>query len=222
MKAAVILSGCGHRDGSEIHETVLSFLALKQNNIEYSSFAPDIPMSKVVSHLEGKELHESRNVLVESARIARGEIKPLTSLHPDHFDILWLPGGFGVALNLSDYALSGERCQVNPNLVSIVRAFYQKKKPIVAICIAPAIVAKILEGEKIKLTLGSDKSALSSLEKLGARPFSCKVDEICFDEEHNIYSAPAYMEPPNIAGIYTSLNKIGEQLCSHLKNHQKS
>ena len=144
-KVAVILSGCGFMDGSEIHESVLTLLALAMKNHEVYCFSPDTEQKKVVNHLTGEEAPESRNVLVESARIARGKILPLKDLDVSQFDALMLPGGFGAALNLSDFAERQENCSVDPDLKRVILQAHKEKKPIGATCITPAAIAKIFQ-----------------------------------------------------------------------------
>jgi len=190
-KAAVILSGCGYKEGSEIHETVLSYLAMAEGGIEYYSYAPHA-------------------YLAASAPIARDKIAPLSELQEKDYDILWLPGGMGVAKNLSTYAKDGPKCTVDKDVHRIIEAFRKGKKPIVAICFAPVIVAKVLEGQGIQMTVGSKREDFHLLQDLGMKPVPCKADEICVDQ--NIYTAPGYMEPPSIAQIYASLRKVISRL----------
>lgn len=206
-KAAVILSGCGYLDGSEIHETTLLFLALRENNITYHSFAPNRDQTVVVDHKTQKETSEKRNILRESARIARGDVQDIKNLKESDFDFLCLPGGYGVARNLSNLAEVNSGFSVDFDVAKWIVAFYEAKKPILAICIAPAIVSKVLEDKGVMITLGTNENDLKMIEAMGNKPISCKVDEVCADKKHHIYTVPGYMEPPNIAGIYTSLKK---------------
>jgi enhancing lycopene biosynthesis protein 2 len=141
---AVILSGCGVYDGAEIHEAVLSLLAIQRNGAKYKVFAPDIQQHHVINHYTGKEVPESRNVLVESARIARGDIQPLNEFDPDEFDALLLPGGFGAAKNLSTFAFEGEDCTIEDEVADAVKGMAERGKPIGALCISPVILAKVL------------------------------------------------------------------------------
>src|SRR5210317_536991 len=151
-RVAVVLSGCGVFDGAEIHESVLTLLALDRQGAEYQCFAPDIPQHHVIDHITGNEMDESRSVLVESARIARGDIKALSEFDADDFDALMLPGGFGAAKNLSSLAFDGPDCSVNTDLKNAVSAMIDTGKPIGALCITPAVLAKILEGMAATLT----------------------------------------------------------------------
>jgi len=212
-KAAIILSGCGFLDGSEIHETTLLFLVLDRRGIEYHCFAPNKEGAKVISHISKKRMDEERNVLEESARIARGDIRDIQMLNVDEYDILAIPGGLGVTTNLSNFETLGEKCSVDLDLSRLILQFYQKKKPILAICIAPVILAKVLEGKGIMMTLGTDRQYIELLNRLGMKGKSCKVNECCIDVLHKIYTCPGYMEPPHIAGIFESLeNAIGSIL----------
>lgn len=215
-KVAVILSGCGHLDGSEIHEAVLCLLHLSLQGHRYYCFAPDKLQTKVMNHLTQEEQEEEpRNVLVEAARIARGKVAPLSQLKEPDFDALLLPGGYGVALNLSDFASAQEACQVDPELESIIRSFFKAKKPIGATCIAPIVVAKALEGVvDLRMTLGSDPSYQQILEKMGVIAIASKADECAEDNIHKIYTTPCYMEPPHLASMHEGIEKMIKKLFS--------
>lgn len=126
-KVAMILSGCGVYDGSEIHETVLTLLRLSQQGAQVQCFAPDKPQMHVLNHLNGEEMNEQRNVLVESARITRGEVKDVRELKASDFDALILPGGFGVAKNLSDFAVKGSDCTVDADVLAAIGQFRDAK-----------------------------------------------------------------------------------------------
>jgi enhancing lycopene biosynthesis protein 2 len=210
-KAAIILSGCGFLDGSEIHETTLLFLVLARHGIEYHCFAPNRE-SFVISHTSKKVSDDKRNILEESARIARGDIADIKTLKVDEYDILALPGGLGAATNLSDYKKAGNKLTVDPDLSRIILQFYEKKKPILAICIAPVVVAKVLEGKGITMTLGRDKQYIDLLNHLGMKGKSCSANECCIDGLHKVYTCPGYMEPPSIAAIFESLEHAVKDL----------
>ena len=145
-KIAVVLSGCGVYDGAEIHEAVLTLYAIAVNGAAYEIFAPDIDQHHVVNHLAGSEMNESRNVLVESARIARGNIKALSEFNGKDFDAIIFPGGFGAAKNLSTFAFDGSNCQVNSDVEAAIKEMISLGKPVGALCIAPVILARILFG----------------------------------------------------------------------------
>lgn len=194
-KVAVILSGCGHRDGSEITEAVSALIALDQKGVSYQTFAPDIEFVPT-NHLNGDAgdpEKEHRNTRLESARISRGQTLPLGKLNVDSFDALVFPGGYGAALHLCDWANKGSKCQVHPEIENIILKFYRSQKPIGAICIAPALIAKVLGSEKITVTVGAAGEASTEIEKTGALHEECAVTEFVSDREHRIVSTPAYM-----------------------------
>lgn len=215
-KAAIILSGCGYRDGSEIHEAVLCMVMLARHGHQYMCFAPDETQHHVVNHLtEVVSEQEKRNALVESARIARGKVIPLEALKESDFDALVLPGGAGAIKNLSDFAEKGVICQVNKTLKNIILKFYEANKPIGATCIAPVVVAKALEGiANIKMTLGSDPKYQEILGKMGMKGELTKVHECTHDLEHRIVTTPCYMEPDDLAGMSVGVEMMITKLFS--------
>lgn len=193
-KVAVILSGCGHLDGAEIRESILTLLELDRQGAQAQVFAPDMDQAHVMNHLAQEEASgQTRNVLQEAARLARGEVAELKSLRADHFDALVIPGGFGVAKNLSQLAFEGTSGEVLPPFKEAIHQFYELGKPIGAICIAPAIIAMVLGSKGVKLTLGQSKEMNEVLASCGANPVDCSPSEICIDSDHKIYSTPAYM-----------------------------
>lgn len=205
-KVAVVLAGCGHQDGAEIREAVITLLELDKNNADATIFAPNKNQHHVINHITGEEMPETRNVLVEAARIARGAIKDLVQLNPDNFDALIMPGGFGVAKNLSDIAFKGDDGEVIPQMQSVIRKFLELKKPIGAICIAPAIVASALEGIAVpKLTLGETNPLLHGF---GANEQVCLTTEICVDNDNKIVSTPAYMYKDKISNVSDGIAKL--------------
>lgn len=189
---AVILSGCGNQDGAEITEAVSTLVALSELGADYQVFAPSQEF-KANNFLTGQPSGETRNILNESARIARGNVKNLNELNPADFDGLAIPGGFGVALHLCDWAKKGAKCDVQPGVQKVIEAFYADQKPILAICIAPALIAKVLGKHSVTLTLGDDKENAAEIEKTGAQHENCKVDDYVTDREHKIITTPAYM-----------------------------
>lgn len=212
-RVAVILAGCGYLDGSEIHESVLCLLALVQAGREYEIFAPNVLQRNVVNHLTRNDmLGESRNVLVEAARIARGHIHPLSDLKSEKFDALLIPGGNGVALNLSSFAIEEEECEVNEELARVIKEFHQRGRPIGATCIAPAILARVFQGiASIRLTLGSEE-ANRHLEHMGMEAVPADSKTVVADESHKIYTTPCYMNPPDLAGMYEAIKKLVSRL----------
>ncbi len=213
-RVGVILAGCGYLDGAEVHEAVLTLLALDEAGVEAVCMAPDIPQRKVVNHLTGEEMPESRNVLVESARIARGQIQAVSAVDPATLDALILPGGFGAALNLSDFALSGANQQIDPSVTKMVTTLHEAGKPIGAICIAPAIIAKLIPG--VKLTIGNDSGTANALESMGATHVNCAVTDMVVDEEKRVVSSPAYMLGPWVkdvaAGVRACVKAVVAQM----------
>ena len=193
-KVGVILSGCGVYDGAEIHETVVTLLALDRHGAEAVMCAPDIPQMHVVNHLTG-EVDEGaeRNVLVESARIARGAVRDVATVDAAELDALILPGGFGAAKNLCDFAVKGADCDVDPGVAALVRAVHDQGKPVAAVCIAPALIAKVLGDEGPELTIGDDADTAGALEAMGATHVACPVAEFVVDQERKLVSSPAYM-----------------------------
>lgn len=191
-KVAVVLSGCGHIDGAEIRESVITLLELDKAGAEVSIFAPDIEQRDVINHLTGEAVNETRNVLVEAARIARGKIKPLSEAKAADFDALLLPGGFGAVKNLSDVAIKGADAEVLPEFKKLVVDFAKAKKPIGAICISPAVLTAALQGVlSPTVTIGDDADGL--IKGLGGVHQPCATSESTVDDAHNIVSCSAYM-----------------------------
>jgi enhancing lycopene biosynthesis protein 2 len=207
MRVGVILSGCGFKDGAEIHESVLTLLALDRAGVEVRCFAPNVPQAKVVNHLTGQATHETRNVLVESARIARGAIEDVARAKAEDLDALILPGGFGAALNLSDFAEKGAKANVHPDVAKLLKAVHAAKKPIGAICISPAVVARVLGTDHPTLTIGNDKATAAALEACGAKHKACPVEAYVVDETNRIVSTPAYMLGPSIAPVSEGIER---------------
>jgi len=192
-KIAVVLSGCGHKDGTEITEAVSLLIALSNCGAEVQFFAPEIeihPKNHLTNQVDSKG---RRNVMVEAARIARGNIFPLSVLKVGDFQGLAFPGGFGVALNLCDWGLKGASCDVIEEVASIIQAFYRASKPIAAICIAPVLLAKVLGENKITLTLGDSPEVIKEVLKTGAVHEVCPVDDFITDRHHKVITTPAYM-----------------------------
>lgn len=215
-KVAVILSGCGYLDGSEIHEAVLCLLALAKEGYQYRCFAPDKEQAKVVNHLNKKEIKtEQRNSLVEASRIARGEISPLEALKEKDFEAILMPGGMGAALNLCNFAEKGVDCVVDPVLKAILLKFYQAKKSIGATCIAPVVIAKSLQGiANAEMTLGMNERYRDILNQMGMKGKLAKVHECISDSEHFIYTTPCYMEPDDLVGMSLGVDVLVKQLFS--------
>lgn len=205
-KIAIVLSGNGVYDGSEIHEATLTMLAIAQQGASYEIFAPDIEQAHVINHLTGEEMPETRNVLVESARIARGNIADLKSYTPRKFDALVFPGGFGAAKNLSTFALDGPNCKVNPDVEKAVKATVDAGKPIGALCIAPAVIAKILQD--VEVTIGNDSGTAGAIEAMGGTHKQTTHGEVVVDEKYKVFTTPCYMLDATIEQIADGANNI--------------
>lgn len=190
-KIAVVLAGNGVYDGSEIHEATLTLLAIARKGARYQCFAPNVDQAHVVNHLTGEEMPEKRNVLVEAARIARGDIKPLSEYKTEDFDAIVFPGGFGAAKNLCTFAFDGADCTVNSDVEKAVRETVTAEKPIGALCISPVIIAKVL-GD-VKVTIGQDEGTLQAIEKMGGVHEKTSHGQIVIDEKYKVVTTPCYM-----------------------------
>lgn len=209
-KIGVILSGCGVYDGSEIHEAVITLLAIDRSGAEAVCMAPNIDQMHVINHLKGEPAEgETRNVLVESARIARGNIRDIATVKAGDFDALILPGGFGAAKNLCDFAVKGPDCGVNPEVARLVRETVAANKPLAAVCIAPALLARVLGEDKRSpaLTIGTDAGTAQALEKMGGKHIDCPVREFVVDRQNKIVSSPAYMLAGRISEAAEGIEK---------------
>lgn len=213
MKVAVILSGCGVFDGSEIHEAICTLLNLDKLNIQYQCFAPNAPQNRVTNHFTHEtENQAQRNMLVEAARIARGNIKDLRDFNTIDFDAVIFPGGSGAATNLCDFALTGANCKVNSEVNRVITDCYESKMPIGAICIAPALIAAVLGEHHITLTIGNDPKAAAEIEKTGAIHQECMVDDIVTDNKNLIVSTPAYMLAKSIKEVDKGIEKLVKEI----------
>ncbi|MFL3027645.1 MAG: isoprenoid biosynthesis glyoxalase ElbB [Candidatus Neomarinimicrobiota bacterium] len=215
-KIGIVLSGCGVNDGSEIHESVITMLELDKAGAEMIVMAPNIDQLHVINHATGEEMDDSRNVLIESARISRGKIEDIAGITSKDLDALIFPGGFGVAKNLSDYAMAGVECSVNPDVLRLSREVHNDGKPIGVICIAPTIMAKILAGET-ELTIGFDEQIASDIDAMGAKHMLCPVDEIIVDKEKKIVSTPAYMEANSMKEVAYGIEKLVAEILTMVK-----
>lgn len=206
-KFAVILSGSGVYDGAEINEVVLTLLALEENDIEYQCFAPDIQQHHVVNHLTGEENPSKRNVLEESARIVRGNVKTLTECNPYEFTGLIVPGGFGVAKNLSTFAHKGAELEIDPDLLRILRGFKEAKKPAGYMCIAPVLLPSVY-GPGVILTIGDDADTISVLETMGAIHRTANFNDVVVDSDNKVATTPAYMLAGKISEAKSGIDKL--------------
>ena len=213
-KVAVILSGSGVFDGAELHEAVLTLLAIRQQGAAYQCFAPDKNQLHVINHLTGDVAEgESRNVLVEAARIARGEIKPVTQCNAEEFDALILPGGFGAAKNLCTFAVDGADSQPDADVLAVCKAFAQLHKPAGYACIAPALAASVYP-KGVKLTIGNDADTAGGINALGAEHIDCDVDDIVIDTANKLVTTPAYMLAQDILEAQKGLEKMVKTVLS--------
>ena len=206
-KIGVVLSGCGFRDGSEIHEAVCALLAIDQAGAEAVCMAPDSELNEM-DHCSMELTGAKRKVLMESARIARGKIKDIAEVKAADLDALVFPGGFGAALNLCDFGQKGAAAFVNPEVARLTREIHAARKPIGAICIAPALIAAILGKEAAPtLTIGTDPATAAEVEKTGARHQDCPADGFVVDQANKIVSTPAYMLAGRISEVYEGIGK---------------
>jgi len=211
-KIGVLLSGCGVNDGSEIHEAVLTMLALDRLGCERVCLAPNIDQCDVVDHVSGAAVAETRNVLCESARIARGEIRDLATISATDMDAVILPGGFGAAKNLSDFAAAGVQARVQPEVLRFLKEMHRAKKPIGAICIAPAVIAIALGEFNPVLTIGNDPETAAALASFGAEHEDCAVADVVIDKENFLVSTPAYMLGPGLKEISQGIEKLVQEI----------
>jgi len=214
-KIGVILCGCGVYDGSEIYETTITLLAIDRAGAEAVCMAPDVDQLHVINHLNGEIVEgETRNVLVESARLARGNISNIKDISVNDFDALIIPGGFGAAKNLCNFAVKGPDCDVNPEVARLVRDTINAHKPLAAICIAPAVIARVLGKEKVphQLTIGNDSDTASALESMGASHVDCPVENFVIDKENKLVTSPAYMLAGRISEAAEGIEKTVKTL----------
>ncbi len=214
-KFAVILCGCGTLDGSEIHESVMTLLAIDRNECEYSIFAPNDNQYHVVNHVTGQVMEESRNMMVEAARIARGKVKPLDACRVEDFDALVFPGGNGSAKNLFTYAIDGPGCSVREDVAQLIRAFHQQKKPIGALCIAPVMLAKVL-GD-ITITVGNDENTIAHVQSFGTKHINTQQTEVIADKQNMVFTTPCYMLPAHISDIADCAENLIEAILDNIQ-----
>lgn len=212
MRIAVLLAGCGVYDGSEIYEGTLTLLALDKADVSYQWIAPNIPQHHVINHATGEEMPgENRNVLVEAARLARGEILDLAQAKMEDYDAIIVPGGFGVAKNLCDFAFKGAEMQMNPAVKAFLQAFHRASKPVGLICIAPTMSAAIF-GEGVRCTIGTDKDTAAAVETMGAVHEAKQVHEIAVDEANKLVTTPAYMEATRIREAAEGIENLVQEV----------
>lgn len=216
-KFAIVLSGCGVFDGAEIHEATLTMLAIKKLGADYQIFAPDIDQHHVINHYTGKEMKEKerRNVLVESARIARGDIKSLDEFNVNKFDALIFPGGFGAAKNLSSVAFKGAEAEVDEEVERAVKEMLVAKKPIGALCISPAVIAKII-GD-VRVTIGQEEDTAKTIEAMGATHVTTDHGDVVIDDDKLVFTTPCYMLEADITQIWDGAFNIVEAMLKFME-----
>ena len=214
---AVVLSGCGRADGSEIHEAVCALLCIENMGCTYQCFAPDIEQAAVINHIDNQPMAEKRNVMVEAARIARGNILDLSEFKADDFDGIIFPGGLGAVTNWCDFAAKGTECTINSSIYSVIRQCYDKKLVIGAMCIAPVLIALVLADKKIHFTLGAGGATAQKLEKLGPVHEEVGVTEVCIDHKNRICSTPAYMLATSMLDVCQGAQNMIGAMCQLIK-----
>lgn len=227
MKIGVLLAGSGVYDGTEIHEAVLTLLAIEEQGATYSCIAPNKEQFHVINHITGEEMPERRNVLVEAARIARGVVQDLATVSIDDFDALVIPGGFGAAKNLNQWAISGAAGEIDPAVKKLILEMVKAKKPIAALCMGPTVVAKALEGEGIhtSLTVGTSAEKTpydidgigEAMESIGVQIELATKEEVIVDHTNNIVTAPCYMMEASIVEVRENIAMAINELLNLLK-----
>lgn len=214
-KFAVVLSGCGVFDGSEIHEAVMTLYAIALNGCSYQVFAPNIPQHHVINHINGNIMNESRNVMIESARISRGNIKPLSEFNPEQYDALIFPGGYGVAKNLSSWAFDGINCNVIEEISRAIKGMHVQHKPIGALCISPVLLAKTLGN--VTITFGKDASTAKAVENIGAKHLQTGHAQVVMDERNMLFTTPCYMLDATIVDIADGAKAIVTEMLKWMR-----
>ena len=212
-RIGVLLSGCGVFDGSEIHEATLTLYFLDKEGAEIICMAPDKDQRDVINHVSGEPAAEKRNVMTEAARIARGKIRDVRTVKAEELDALVVPGGFGAAKNLCSFAVDGADCKVDENVEALLRELHKNKKPIGALCIAPAVIAGVF-GKTCapEITIGGDASTAGKMEAMGARHKTAAADEIVVDSENRIVTTPCYMLAQSIKEVGAGIEKLAAKI----------
>ena len=216
-KFAVVLAGCGHKDGAEINEAVSLLLAIDQHRCEYQCFAPDRPQAEVIDHVAGKKVcNAKRNILSEAARIARGNVLPLEQFKAEDYDALFFPGGFGAAKNLCNYAFKGADMMVEPDVARVILEMHAAKKPIGAMCIAPMMLARLIPG--VCVTLGAEGTdAAEHVKAWGAEHVQTENGDVCADNEDLVFTTPAFMLDATLKDIYDGAYNMVEAVVDYLE-----
>lgn len=216
-KFAVILAGCGHKDGAEINEAVSLLLAIDQHHCEYQCFAPNRPQTEVIDHVAGNKVADAkRNIMTEAARIARGNILPIEQFKAEDYDALFFPGGFGVAKNLCDYAFKGEAMEVQPDVTRAILEMHEAKKPIGAQCIAPVMLARLIPG--VCVTLGAEGTPVTNdVRSWGAEHIQTEHGDVCADNEELVFTTPAFMLDASLKDVYDGACNLVEAVLEALE-----
>ena len=204
-KVAVVLTGCGFKDGAEVTESVSTLIVLSDLGVDYQVFAPNMNVPSVKHNTEGDS--GERNIMEEAARISRGHVLDIEALNPDQFDGIVFPGGFGAALHLCDFGKKGAQCDVLPKVDSVIHQFHEQSKPIAAFCIAPALVARVLGENGVEVTIGNDQSTAAEINKTGAQHIECKVDDYVTDRMNKVITSPAYMYEAKPNEVFKGINR---------------
>ncbi len=210
MRVGMILSGCGFQDGSEIQEAVVAMLTLTEAGATVECLAPAGLQTSVIDHVTGAAARGERSVRSEAARIARGDVRPLADARPDDYAAIVLPGGFGVAKNLCDFAAKGAAMTVEASTAQFLRRSHELRLPIGALCIAPVLLAKLFPGAR--LTIGHDAATAAAVTAMGAVHVACAVEDCVTDETNRFVSTPAYMLDTNIKGIHAGIRRLTSEL----------
>lgn len=215
---AVILAGCGRKDGAEINEAITLLLSIEQHHCEYQCFAPDRQQAEVVDHLTDKKVcNAKRNIMAEAARIARGNIKPIEDFKADDFDALVFSGGYGVAKNLCDYAYKGADMEVQPDVARVILEMHAAKKPIGGMCIAPVLFAKLIPD--VCVTLGNDGTAdADNIFKMGAEHVQTENGDVLADNAELVFTTPAYMLDATLKDVYDGAYNLIETMVETMEN----
>ena len=216
-KFAVLLSGCGVYDGSEIHEAVSLLMAIDEAGCSYQCFAPNTWQARTIDHFNGESTAvagdvDNRNVLAESARIARGNIQDLSEFNPQDYDAVILPGGFGAAMNFCDFGVKGPDCDVNVEVERAIKESFKAKIVIGAMCIAPVVLARVLGKKGITVTIGNDKNIALGIQKMGAKHKNCAADEVCVDKKNLVVTVPAYMLAKSIKEVGRGARNLVDEI----------
>ena len=217
-RIGVLLAGCGYLDGAEIHEATLTLYFLDKAGAEIITMAPNKPQADVVDHQQGAPTEgETRNVFTESARISRGNLRDVAEVKASELDALVIPGGFGAAKNLCTFAMDGPNCSVDPGVEKLVKAMHGAKKPIGALCIAPALIARVLGPDfNVEVTIGNDAGTAEAIGKMGGQHADRTVDDIAVDEKNRVVTTPCYMLGPGPAAVGAGIEKLVGKLLAWL------